>query len=881
MLLLGAASAVGFVPQKGIAENSAELPTLIVTVIDPADRRLGYLYHRELDSVLAALNNVGFIKVDGGVSNAGDAGVRLEAIDLKRWSRSVGGKVSGASQHLKVLLVPETQNVGVDQAALKAALETNVAGGRIYVLGPVLSGSAWSLVAGLTRPTDGGVPHNSGVEIISGSASASELLRILAPAASHDRVGVTVHSTLNLALGVRQALCDFCSSTYTFCTRDPTESSNVGGAAPDGTSRHDIALFVETSTFYGQSFIAQVTSVLNALVLPFPAGLSERLGEDPFGEKSFAQDENPSDAGPRRTELNAREARAAFDELLRALAFEDIRTVAILATDVRDRLVVLQNVRRLLPGVRVILFESDVLYSQAPDDAMRGTLVASTYPLFSENQGWTSDPDAGSRRERMVSDPSEGAYNAMSLLLEDMGRDLTDSSLRDAGPERLLEYRAPAFAADRSQKAPPVWISVLGARGSWPLTMPKVQHLQHFIEERDQTPLPYRWLRPPPTPFRGLVILTMLGAATLAAWFLLHARRVLRAPGKKDWAALTENQRSQKLRMFTWQNFVWLVVLGATSLVLAFAGLILFQSVESMGTDRILALVAFALTILLPALGVLGFTFAPRPSPPSIAWAALAPNALLAAGLVWMAVRLFGLERTRLAPFLVRATHLESGLSPVPPLLLVYIALLVSLFSVLSTMRLDPKIPFRIVKLVPKIRLRIRRGTEVRLVVAGVGLIWAWYMLGQFRPMMEVPPFAGIFRVVYAVAPITLTWTFVYVFQTAGALRGALERIASLEAWDPTFTLSGRYLVLASGDSATAEPLRPGDRFKRSFNPRVAFDRCLKTVVVIRTRLARPLFVTPLLVMGLATYPFEPRGLLLLSYGLLLAVFVAGTVFLA
>src|SRR5262249_4360207 len=149
VLLLGARAAGSATQRAPIPDSPSELPTLIVTVIDPTEQRLGYLYYRELDSVLAALNNVGFIRIgqtDGGVwSDLGD-GVRLGKIDLKRWVRFDGGTVTGISQHVRLLLVPETQYGGVDRSSLQAALETNVDGGSVYVLGPVLSGSAWSLV---------------------------------------------------------------------------------------------------------------------------------------------------------------------------------------------------------------------------------------------------------------------------------------------------------------------------------------------------------------------------------------------------------------------------------------------------------------------------------------------------------------------------------------------------------------------------------------------------------------------------------------------------------------------------------------------------------------------------------------------------------------
>jgi hypothetical protein len=767
------------------------------------------------------------------------------------------------------------------------------------------------------------VPSPRVVEIISGSASAPDLVRILARAASPGRAGATVHSTIDLVRGVRTALCDFCGTpAYRFC--DPS-----GSASPGDASGHEIALFVETSTFYGQSFVDDVRKELNALVLPFPSGLADRLGEDPFDERqSGAQEGKASDASTRRTEINVREAGAALDELLRTLAFEEIRMVGVLATDVRDRLVLVQKVRRRLPGVRVILFESDILYSQATDEAMRGTLVASTYPLFAENQGWTSEREAESRRERMVSDPAQGAYNATVLLLGDMDADLDGRLELDAGV-RLVEYRSPAFAADLSPEAAPVWISVLGTRGSWPLAILDVdggttiappnlassdfvsldfgppQLLPSrdtavesepasirpagitsvnvapgaiaraetqagstaseearavdtpsppFIAQEKQGALSPRWLKPAPTPFQGLVVLTVLGAAGLAASLWRRSDRT---------------------------NLAWLLVVGATSLVLTFEGFILHPLNGLPGMERIpsLSLAAFGLALFLPT--AVAWRCTPRHPPPSWIAGALLLMGFFVVALVGMMIGFLTLEPGRLAPFIVRASHLESGLSPVPPLLLVYTALLVSLFTVLSLRQLHERSLFP-----------VRKGRELRLVLAGAALVWPWYLWSQFRPMMEIAPLGFIFRAVYALAPVTLTWTFVVTLQRAASLRRILDRIAdeanSAKAknpaepnWDQANTLAAfpetsRHLVLARATEGF--PFREGKSFEGAFGAREAFRRAWAMAVVIRRRLVRPLFVTPLLVVGLATHPFEPRGLLILTYGIMLTIFVLGTV---
>jgi len=873
LLLLAAASVAKSPPDGGTVWNR-ELPTLIVTVIDPLDPRLGYMYHRELDAVLAALNNVGFIKsgrVDGSIWSV-DGGVRRGSIDLKRWSHPDGGTLS---EHLRLQLVRETQYGGVDVDALRALARAND-GGPLYVLGPVLSGSAWSLVAGLRdAPT-------SKLWIITGSASASDLPQILGRVdagylgkKAELNVGATVHSAQELAHGVRHVLCDFCGAgAFRSCNRK--EDAGVDGGIDAGTSSgagHELALFVETSTYYGQSFLSDAAADLHALVLPFPAGLAGRLGQDLLGEHP-GQDETDGgtgehEPGVHRAELNAREAQGALEELLRTLAFEDIRTVGVLATDVRDRVVLVQNIRRLLPGVRVILFESDTLYTQAPEETMRGAIVASTYPLFTENQDWTSGGGTGARRAAMVSDPAQGAYNATLLMLGDMATE--GDGLKDAARDLLLEYRPPRFAQHKTQDAPPVWISVLGARGSWPLTAVESHHSagEEFVEPREQTKISPRWLKRAPTPFRGLVVLTVLWAIGLGLWLLRHEFTdddLIRGPVREaDDASRT--------------SLLWLTILGATSLMLALQGFILHPHPPSpfpvsMEGTKALPLAALVLAFFLP--GAVAWRCVPRT--PRLAWFPLTVGLIVLFGrALWLMIDGFrDLHPERLALFLVRASHLESGLSPVPPLLLLYLGLLVSFFSVLS-----------IQQLVRRKLFSLLRGIERRIVAAVVAAVWAWYLWTQFRPMLEIPPIGFIFQAVYALAPLTLSWTFVAALQTAASLRGALDSIVGWKTWDDEQTLAGkpgagRHLVLARAPAASSpgKPLGPGEQLEGA-SPEQAFNTCRRTAAVLRRRLVRPLFVTPLLVIGLATYPFEPHGVLLLTYGALLTLFVLGTVVVA
>jgi hypothetical protein len=884
---------------------TAELPDLVVTIIDPEDPHLSYMYHRELDAILAALNAVGFVQY--GVTeksvwpaDSHDGGVGYGSIELRRWSShlpaataGIAGKPRVIAEQLHVLLVPETQNGGVNQAALHAAL-TQAAGKRnergIYVLGPVLSGSAWSLEAGLRDA------RSTVIDIVTGSANASDLPKIFGrldagpPPARQVRFSATVHTAGALAIAVRSALCAFCRATMVRACGD----AGVDAENP-GDVRYDLALFVETSSFYGQSFLSDAAQSLNALVLPFPAQLSEHLGEDPFGEKlpdsGTGRDDSKSDAvnrgpGSQREALNILEARAALDELLRTVAFENIHTVGILATDVRDRILLAQKIRRFLPGVRVVLFESDLLYSKAPDDALRGTVVASTYPLFPENQSWTSDAGPGSRRLAMASDPAEGAYNATLLLLRHMD---PDGGLDEEASKRLLEYQPPGFAgALAPDGGPPIWISVLGVRGSWPLVPYAADPSEGaFLELTQPADVSTRPLQREPTPFRGLVALTILGAFVLGALVLRPAA---------DGVFYTIARPNPDDTTSSSTNFMWLAVLAATSLLLFFEAFVLCPpNSHPVSVERPSFWCVFALVVAigLPTLTI----YRCVSSKVSAGWG----TAALALGLAFvlilaLMIRGFStLAPEDLALFLVRATHIESGLSPIPPLLIVYIAVLVTLFTLLSLEGVhrigQPS------KSAPQPSSSIWKSLEedgrpLRIGVGALLAVGCWYLWGQFRPLMEIQPLGLIFRVVFTIAPITLSWIFVLVLQTGWTLRRVLDNVMAKEPWIPPSTTSligpnRRLFWSRLRTNADVEALgrdlasfATTEAVGAHFDQKKALEACCRAAAFIRRGLVRPLFVTPLLMIAIATYPFEPHSLLLLAYGILLALFMAGTLLL-
>jgi hypothetical protein len=259
-----------------------------------------------------------------------------------------------------------------------------------------------------------------------------------------------------------------------------------------------IAVLFEGNTQYGRQIRERVRdenasralttgpvfpSVLN---VPFPMNISrlrrEARSDQPaidralgmpskFRPLSMEETGTPSDQIPSLFPATA----ASYLELqmsgmLQSLTREQVRTVALMATDPRDKLYLAQQISRFAPNLSMVIAESDSLYGH-PDYAryLQGAIVASTYPLHAVNQRWSAARDGRNERRQFANGSSEGIYNAALALLnyKQNGEPLVAGGETPA----LVEYGPPAgFEGDCVNNcAPPVWISVVGRNGLWPL----------------------------------------------------------------------------------------------------------------------------------------------------------------------------------------------------------------------------------------------------------------------------------------------------------------------------------------------------------------------------------------------------------------------------
>ena len=173
---------------------------------------------------------------------------------------------------------------------------------------------------------------------------------------------------------------------------------------------------------------------------------------EPHVPLSLTDPARPAESPPVMSRLTAPTLDVVMDGITRTLRSHDVRMVGIVASDIRDRLFLASELRRRLRDVRFFTFESNTLYL-APEynHHLRGMLVISTYPLIPETQLWAAGP--GSRHLlSFANEYAEGVYNATLIQLGNAGQ--------------VLDFVLPE---KDSHVGPPVWITAVGSTGLLPL----------------------------------------------------------------------------------------------------------------------------------------------------------------------------------------------------------------------------------------------------------------------------------------------------------------------------------------------------------------------------------------------------------------------------
>jgi hypothetical protein len=330
----------------------------------------------------------------------------------------------------------------------------------IRVIGPSYSGTKHTLIQGIDAARD--LYRTKywlwpGACVVTGSATAMSDLCSRACNVTWFR---TVHS-------VREALHVGAITSYlrtdlsNLVILAESETAFGGSAAGLGDKPKDATSTKTSPRPKVVVFPRQIAAVRSAYL--------NRLGSENLKKSPFSSDrhltnldltsEHPSPDIPKAASLKTS---PVVNELVVRRLMDDLATspapyVAIIATDVRDTIFLAELVKRTLPTSQLILIEPHLMFAR-PEVAgfLRGALVASTYPLVSMTQKWTS-PCTAESPIQFVSDAQQGTFNA---------------TLAQLCSDRLRDYRPPGQSSNES--TPPVWISMIGRDGFWPVTTLRV-----------------------------------------------------------------------------------------------------------------------------------------------------------------------------------------------------------------------------------------------------------------------------------------------------------------------------------------------------------------------------------------------------------------------
>jgi hypothetical protein len=757
-------------------DRGSRVEFLIATLPDPIDSYTGWQFDPMLDAITQAVAASSYVldrfhfpdsdKEQGSASQRGEQG-RLHELEpgVVIFRKQMDSEFS-YGERLVLLIVHENPAAGVHARALANAVKLVIdcrdltkdvltEGGLtkppIRILGPTFSGSSESLNRAL-HLVKNRVDRGYRVRVVSGSATDRQNKKIIESQFSNLEVNfsATVHPDDLLM---------------------PRLASQIRGT--ESPSR--VAVLFEANTQYGRQLWKVLSNhrtknnlPLELIQLPFPMNVSRLRttieSQDPahtgplglpsrFRPLPMETHGNPSDQIPQfNPKTTATYVELAVAGMLDTMHREQVKNVALLATDPRDKLFLAQQIARYSPDVSILTAESDSIYVH-PDYSsyLRGAIVVSTYPLFSANQRWSYGYQGDTERRQFANGSAQGIYNAAIALLAYN----EDGSAAIADPPRLLEYGFPAEPCPDGC-TPPVWISVIGRSGAWPVRAYRVGNASDYVFPVSSSEVPVSPRVFPSATFHALLILLTFAivVAWLAQWKPGFMAPAVRQPSSSTGRA---GQHEGPVRAYLLvclvgvlliQTFIFMLCLIRIWIGDASSWAIMARVVSAVGVVAACHVTARVLAAILRE---------HRRSPwngPN--WRHLSTWWAVGAALVcaWSAANLVLYlreyatgERSSAVSFLARALDFESGVSPTLPVLFLGSALTLWGFTELSRVRLG-RVALADASVHPLLQQMVYADVQK--------LKSAWDLLN--RSILRVPP-GGI-----AVAAFIFLATCIFVF---------------------------------------------------------------------------------------------------------------------
>lgn len=377
-----------------------------------------------------------------------------------------------------VYLIGELSTGGIDTEAFEAAAkERNVLAPRakdLLLVGPVFSGTSPSLRVAIANCAE--LRETEHVHIVSGAATSPNNGSILS---FGSKPVVTFASTLHTddvlldvlktellpGLGLEPSeVAVFRESTTDY------GQSTLSSTAQNGTAQNKAAQQPGATASDGSKFV----------VVPFPMSLASlrsayfkdnKTGETtPIpGKVASANVVLDLGAEPERLEtassaslLTPASIDLLMDEMTRMMSQRGVRAALLLASDVRDKVFLAIEIKKRLPDVQLFTFEGNVLYLRPEYNRwLRSMVVLSTYPLLLRDSSWRPQSHTSAEQLLFSNEGAEGTFNA---VLVQLGKS-----------ELVTDYCPPVLHPPKSRddetrrEIPPVWATVVGAGMMLPL----------------------------------------------------------------------------------------------------------------------------------------------------------------------------------------------------------------------------------------------------------------------------------------------------------------------------------------------------------------------------------------------------------------------------
>lgn len=480
--------------------TSPKITTIIATVPDPIHSDFSLQFDRAMDALIDAGEDRGYLtsyywlpwerqmqKLAESLGSSAPDSTGLEehepGLIIFRHSVFSKGDSSGKGDQgpsnpppsLYLFLVGETPTSGIDGEQMQKALEYQrvlsqqgasvvrslKAADELDIVGPSFSGSASSLRLAIdTELKRGTSVHSVRARGVTSTPWAAQQL-------NQNAQGCRTPGNATLSEGTIE-YCSFGNDTvfdqHTLATR--LRQSGVPGDR--------LAILIEDGTTLGQAALVDLrTHQLQPIYIRFPREISMLRNAQTEQESRTKSSEQSADAPPSPyLHLSLRDANT-YDSVphlshditplsqeaqLMTIAHELERChadyVVISASDVLDQIFLARFLHRALPDARLVFDGGDLLFEREVDDVPYiGSLTLGPYPL-----PWLSNTLSTDYGGRPFSDwATEAYYNAASY---------TFSS--DPGSLPLADYGDP-FARERTSTHPPLWATVIGSNGYYPL----------------------------------------------------------------------------------------------------------------------------------------------------------------------------------------------------------------------------------------------------------------------------------------------------------------------------------------------------------------------------------------------------------------------------